>query len=69
MTKKAKLDINAVAKFATPIVKKDGPCVAIRATVKRFPKARRVDLIEALASKVGINPATVRTQIQVAKSA
>jgi len=64
-----KLNINAVAKFASPIVKKNGPCAAIRATVKRFPKARRVDLIDALTTKVGINPATVRTQIQVAKSA
>jgi hypothetical protein len=46
---------------------KQRPCDVIRATAKRFPKARRVDLIVALTQELGFNPGTVRTQIQTAR--
>ena len=66
-TKNARNIFRPVVRFTHEQMQKQSACAAIRAAAKKFPKVRRVDLIDVLTRDLGLNPGTVRTQIQQAR--
>ena len=56
-----------IIKFAKKALESMTSCAAIRATAKEFIDVPRADLKKALVDGCKLNPATVNTQIQVAR--